>query len=199
MFAPAFAHGFPPAPDLIPDSLHSASASDSDRMDNDMDFDMDDTSDAGAAREPTIVDPQYQYSYSEGGSGGFGFGPGADEDELSSDDGKGVPSLYPSLTPHPNPHHFSNAATGAWAAQTTAAAAAAAPRTSWMTRAGLIQPTPAMPLGPDATAVDHARNQHGPGCTSIPKLRMSDYPDPATGTRSLWAVCQDCGAVERAG
>ncbi|GMK58023.1 hypothetical protein CspeluHIS016_0500550 [Cutaneotrichosporon spelunceum] len=159
-------------PDLVTDASTSASASDV--MDHDMDFEMDD---AELSRQPP------QYSYAEGGSAGFMFGPGADEDEMSDDsDFKGYPTLdiYP-----PVPQT-------AWSAQSYATNLA--PPTSAL---GLMQPAPSAPLGDDATAVDFARSQHGPHCTSIPKLKMSDYPD-ASGGRSLWAVCPDCGQMQRA-
>ncbi|BEJ17775.1 hypothetical protein CspHIS471_0700430 [Cutaneotrichosporon sp. HIS471] len=157
-------------PDLVADASTSASASDV--MDHDMDFEMDG---AELTRQPP------QYSYSEGGSAGFMFGPGADEDEMSDDsDYKGYPNLdiYPSVPQT------------AWSAQSYATNLG--PPTSM----GLMQPAPSAPLGDDATAVDLARSQHGPHCTSIPKLKMSDYPD-ASGGRSLWAVCTDCGQMQR--
>lgn len=182
-------------PELVADASTSASASDV--MDHDMDFEMDDADPA----------PRHaQYSYSASGTGGFMFGPGADEDEMSDDSegSKGYPHLdiYPSLQNHPNPHHFSNNTTStyfdtpvapqsAWSAQPFASNLA--PPVS----PGLIQPTVSAPLGDDATPVERARGQHGPQCTSIPKLRMSDYAD-ASGERSLWAMCPDCGAMERA-
>jgi hypothetical protein len=167
-------------PDLVADA--STSASTSDVMDHDMDFEMDDA-------EPTRQPPQY--SYAEGGSGGFMFGPGADE--MSDDsDGKG----YPNLDIYPSQH------------SSTFYAAPVSPQTAWSAQSfatnlappvspGLMQPTASAPLGQDATPVELARSQHGPHCTSIPKLKMSDYPDPSGG-RSLWAVCPDCGAMERA-
>jgi hypothetical protein len=169
-------------PDLVADA--STSASTSDVMDHDMDFEMDDA-------EPTRQPPQY--SYAEGGSGGFMFGPGADEDEMSDDsDGKG----YPNLDIYPSQH------------SSTFYAAPVSPQTAWSAQSfatnlappvspGLMQPTASAPLGQDATPVELARSQHGPHCISIPKLKMSDYPDPSGG-RSLWAVCPDCGAMERA-
>ncbi|CAK9783759.1 hypothetical protein CC85DRAFT_306027 [Cutaneotrichosporon oleaginosum] len=172
-------------PDLVADASTSASASDV--MDHDMDFEMDD---AETTRQPP------QYSYAEGGSGGFMFGPGADEDEMSDDDSKGYPNLdiYPATAMDDNPSAFYPANVSpqtAWSAQSFATNLA--PPVS----PGLMQPSPSAPLGEDATPVELARSQHGPQCTSIPKLKMSDYPDPSGG-RSLWAVCPDCGAMERA-
>lgn len=183
-------NGFAFPPDLIPSSATSASVSESDRMDNDMDFEMDDAS---------YVPPQKQYSYAEGGSGGFGFGPGADEDELTDDDDFSS-SFYPSMYAHPT-----NAPNTAF----PSSASAPVSPTAWNAQpyaqnleapkgAGLMQPAVSAPLADDATAVERARAQHGPHCTSIPKLRMSDYPNAITGERSLWTVCQDCGAMEMA-
>jgi hypothetical protein len=65
------------------------------------------------------------------------------------------------------------------------------------TPVGIMQPSASAPLGFDATEVEKARAQHGPQCTSIPKLVLSPYPDPVTGSQSMWAMCRDCGAVER--
>jgi hypothetical protein len=115
--------------------------------------------------------------------------------------------VYPHDATHPNPHHFTNVAPYTSYAQP----AATSPTTPWnatgpngyglgftapQPSAGLMQPTQGVALGPDASAVDRARNAHGPHCTSIPQLRMSDYPD-ANGVRSLWSMCPDCGALER--
>lgn len=172
----------------------STTASESDQMmDHDMDFDMDET------LETPYAAPETNYSYAEGGSGGFGFGPGAEEDDMDSDDspksGYAQLGVYPSTTTHPNPHHFSNSPpftsfqqNSGWNTNPSSAAGAAP---------GLIQPASAGPLPWGANAVERARNAHGPQCTSIPKLHMSDYPD-STGSRSLWSICQDCGACERA-
>lgn len=163
-------------------------------MDNDMDFEMMDDA------EP--APRQAQYSYAESGSAGFMFGPGADEDEMSDDtaSSKGYPSLdiYPPVQKTPNAHNNATlhdtpvSPASAWSAQPFASNLAPPPVSP-----GLLQPTPSGPLGDDATPVELARGQHGPQCTSIPKLRMSDYPD-ASGERSLWAMCPDCGAMERA-
>lgn len=167
---------------MIPDMTTSTTASESDQMmDHDMDFDMDET-----VETPFSNGNDSQYCYAEGGSGGFGFGPGAEEDDMDSDEGspkQGYAQLgvYPQVTPYPPYSNFGQTASyGNGAANT-----------------GLMQPSNGMALGPDASAVDRARNAHGPHCTSIPKLRMSDYPDAVTGQRSLWSVCQDCGACER--
>lgn len=161
------------------------------------------------------------YAFGASGSGGFGFGPGAMEDEddegsetsgkgksfhdylrcLKADEVANYPfQPYPSLTPHTNPHHFSNLSgvnpsllrpkspLSAQAFSTTLRA----PRTP-----GLLQPATAGPLAPGASDIERARAQHGPQCRSIPKLVLSQYPDPGTGERSLWSQCGDCGAVER--
>lgn len=158
-------------------------------MDNDMDFEMDDAS---------YVPPQKQYSYAEGGSGGFGFGPGADEDELTDDDDFSS-SFYPSMYAHPTapstappPSTYTSVSPTAWNAQSYAS------NLEGPKGAGLLQPTVSAPLASDATAVERARAQHGPHCTSIPQLRMADHPNAITGERSLWTVCQDCGACEMA-
>lgn len=47
-----------------------------------------------------------------------------------------------------------------------------------------------------AEDVAKARNVHGPHCQTIPKLVLSDYPDPTTGQRSMWTMCSSCGSVE---
>jgi hypothetical protein len=167
----------------------STTASESDAgMDHDMDFDMDD------ALETPYGAPAMQYCYAESGSGGFGFGPGAEEDEMDSDegslkDGYAQLGVFPAAGSHPNPHHFSNIP------PYTSFAAQSTPITP--VTPGLIQPASGMAMGPDANAIERARNVHGPHCTSIPQLRMSDYPDSA-GSRSLWSVCPDCGTCERA-
>ncbi|WVQ80626.1 hypothetical protein IAT38_002731 [Cryptococcus sp. DSM 104549] len=211
-----------PLPDLMPD--HSNSASDDDHMmDQDMDMDMGsgmgmpDSSSAVGPPSPVDRYNSGAYMYESGGSGGFGFGPGAEEDEFESDMsddnmGGGSMKTYPSLTPHPNPHHFSNGgslsshvhphstngnfyngrATSPLAAQqfsTTLQAPGSA--------RGIFQPTMSQPLPQGASEVEKARAQHGPWCKSIPKLVMSDYPD-ASGNRSMWTMCGDCGAVEMA-
>lgn len=48
-------------------------------------------------------------------------------------------------------------------------------------------------------AVQEARNVHGPQCSTIPQLRLSEHPDAKTGERSMWSVCQSCGSCERVG
>jgi len=185
--------GFPL--DLMPDMTTSATASESDNMmDHDMDFDMDET-----LQTPAYAAPETQYCYAESGSGGFGFGPGAEEDEMESDDGSpktGYAELgmYPTGVAHPNPHHFT---TTLPPYGNQSAPASANPWNASGTATGLIQPSSGMALGPDASAVDRARNAHGPHCKSIPQLRMSDYPD-ANGARSMWSLCPDCGTCERA-
>lgn len=158
------------------------------------------------------------YSFSQGGSGGFGFGPGAEEDEEDMDlicaflSGRktGVlttayPKLkvYPSLTNHTNPHHFSNlppsssSFTGRPKSPFSAQAFSTTLRAPSPAR-GLMQPTINSSLPPNASEVEKARTVHGTNCKRIPKLVLSDYPDPATGQRSMWTVCEDCGTVERA-
>ncbi|WOO76616.1 uncharacterized protein LOC62_01G000242 [Vanrija pseudolonga] len=185
-------NAYGPTPDLIPDN--SASASASDLMDHDMDFDMD--MDMGGIHEEPVIATD-SYSYAEGGSGGFGFGPGADEDEMDSDDDKAYPSMYPSFTAHSNPHHFSNNGGSSACAPYPLSAQPYSTTLRAPGQPGLMQPSQGFALPEDASAIERARNAHGPHCTSIPKLRMSDYPD-ASGHRSLWSVCQDCGACERA-
>ncbi|WVR07137.1 hypothetical protein IAU60_004178 [Kwoniella sp. DSM 27419] len=208
-----------PLPDLMTD--HSNSASDDDQtMDHDGDMDMDSDMNVHMAMGMSNTgayahDHQEEsdrgmqgYMFASGGSGGFGFGPGAEEDELEMMDDMGAstikssyPGNYSSLTPHPNPNHFSNPhyqsgqnirASSPLAAQAfSTGLPAPAPR-------GLMQPASAGPVAFNASDVEKARNQHGPGCKSIPKLVMSDYPDPVTGNRSMWSICGDCGACEMA-
>lgn len=142
------------------------------------------------------------YNFDDRGSGGFGFGPGCEEDEEEMV--SHPTALYPSFTPHTNPNHFSNQphggshynrATSPFAAQSfSTTLRAPSPRG---TAAGLMQPAAGAPLPHNASEVEKARSQHGPHCKGIPKLRLSDYPDPATGERSMWSMCQDCGAIER--
>ena len=178
------------------------------------------------------------YAYGAGGTGGFGFGPGAEEDEMMEDQAtspqsqlpgihyscnqadplvEDYPTPYPSLTPHPNPNHFSNHVpyTNTSALNTsrspfqtdaplafairpksplsaqTFSTALPAPRS-----AGLLQPALNGPLGPDATPIERARAAHGPQCKSIPKLTVSPYPDPGTGKQTMYSLCPDCGAIE---
>jgi hypothetical protein len=121
-------------------------------------------------------------------------------------------SPYPSLTAHPNPHHFTNAsssfgahahtharATSPFAAQAFSTTLRAPGHTSPRSGAhGILQPAMASALPFNATDVDKARAQHGPQCTRIPKLVLSQYPDPITGKKSMWTVCEDCGACEPA-
>ncbi|ORY34081.1 hypothetical protein BCR39DRAFT_518387 [Naematelia encephala] len=188
---------FPP-PDLMAD--HSASASDEDQaMDMDMDGDRDEVEHDGYGpgnTSPSIRDGEALYTFGGGGSGGFGFGPGAEEDEDMEE--ANIKSMYPSLTPHPNPNHFSNhpshSPNSPWSAQpfTTSLRPVASPIR------GVIQPSIAAPLPENASEIEKARATHGPQCKSIPKLVVSPYPDAVTGERSMWSVCQDCGAAERA-
>lgn len=35
-----------------------------------------------------------------------------------------------------------------------------------------------------------------PHCKTIPRLVLSDHPDPNTGKRSMWTMCSNCGSVE---
>lgn len=171
-------------PDLVPDMSTSASASESDAMDYDME----------EVTEPSSAN----YSYSEGGSGGFFFGPGAEEDEMTDEESdKG----YPNLDIYPRVDYFG---AGSSTAASTSNSVPVTPISPWSAQPyatnlpapGVIQPTVAV-VSEDATPTERARATHGPQCTSIPKLRMSDYPD-ASGERSLWAMCPDCGAMERA-
>lgn len=169
-------------PDLISDMSTSASASES----SGMDFEMDEPT------EPT----EANYSYSAGGTGGFFFGPGAEEDEMSDEE---VEKEYPEYQyQNPTTDYFTVPSTtnnsvpvtpiSPWSAQPYA--------TNLPAPAGIMQPAVTV-LAEDATPTERARATHGSQCTSIPKLRMSDYPD-ASGERSLWAMCPDCGAMERA-
>ncbi|KAK4689059.1 hypothetical protein P7C73_g1053, partial [Tremellales sp. Uapishka_1] len=173
-------------PDLIPDQSDE---------DQNMDLDEDavaESSDAGAA-----------IRFGASGSGGFGFGPGMQEDldeeeEVEMEDGMGAvraqsrTTFYPSLTLHPNPHHFSQKPPGPWTAQSFSTSLK--PPSS---AKGLLQPTVQTPAW-NANEVEKARTVHGSQCKSIPKLVLSDYPDPVTGNRSMWTVCGDCGACEMA-
>ncbi|KAK8864302.1 hypothetical protein IAR55_001549 [Kwoniella newhampshirensis] len=214
-------------PELMTD--HSNSASDDDQaMDHDMDLDMDMDGAMDMPGSSSPVGPRSpvercggSYMYESSGTGGFGFGPGAEEDEMEMMDDMGagqMKSLYPSLTPHPNPNHFSNkgyqstltahphshttnpnfsAASGRptspLAAQPFSTSLAAPGQAR-----GIFQPSHSAPLPPNATEVDKARAQHGPWCKSIPRLVLSEYPDAVTGQRSMWSICGDCGACERA-
>lgn len=198
MRSPTFNHAGYPLPELVAD--HSNNASDDDQV-MDMDQDMPDSSSAIGPPSPAEGYAQDSYSYGAGGSGGFGFGPGAEEDEFEMDmmDDMGTIQMrnYPSLTPHPNPHHFSNPGndtnlrgTSPLAAQPFSTTLPAPPAR------GIFQPTVSGPLTPGASDIEKARSQHGPWCQSIPKLIMSEYPD-ASGRRSMWTVCSDCGACEK--
>jgi hypothetical protein len=42
---------------------------------------------------------------------------------------------------------------------------------------------------------DQGYGHHGSGCTQIPKLRLSAYPN-ADGERTMWTHCEECGAIE---
>ncbi|TYJ56992.1 hypothetical protein B9479_002271 [Cryptococcus floricola] len=186
-------------PDLVAD--HSNNASDDDQvMDMDQDMDMADSSSAVGPSSPVDNYSQGSYAYESGGSGGFGFGPGAEEDgfddlEMVDDMGAKYTKNFPSLTPHPNPHHFSNQGTGMRGTSPLAAQAFSTGLPAPPTR-GVYQPTASAPLAANATDIDRARSQHGPWCKSIPKLIMSEYPG-ANGKRSMWTVCSDCGACEQ--
>lgn len=112
--------------------------------------------------------------------------------------------IYPSLTPHPNPHHFSNLSQTSslrpkspLSAQTYSTSLRAPSSPHLGSSRGLLQPTMSAPLAHNATDVERARAVHGPQCKSIPKLTLSQYPDPVTGKRSMWSQCGDCGAIER--
>ena len=102
--------------------------------------------------------------------------------------------MLPSLTPHPNPHHFSHnpPKPSPWSAQPFSTTLRSPPAR------GLLQPSVSGPLGENATDVERARAQHGPGCQTIPKLVLSQYPDPVTGEKTMWTVCESCGACEPA-
>ncbi|WWC70341.1 uncharacterized protein I206_104291 [Kwoniella pini CBS 10737] len=200
-------------PDLMTD--HSNSASDDDQMmDTDMDMDNDCNMAMGHsglnAHQEDHKNTTDHYVYSSGGSGGFLFGPGAEEDEfdeMEMMDNMGSSQFkgYPSLTPHPNPHHFSNASLSSHAQYsatngnfrpTSPLAAQAFSQSLPAPGRGLMQPAYNGPLPTNASEVEKARNSHGPHCKSIPKLIMSEYPDATTGRRSMWSVCGDCGACE---
>ena len=137
--------------------------------------------------------------------------------------------MYPSFTPHPNPHHFSKLPTtvrpksplsaqpfstslrapgfgdpmgtygGGADLANYAGQAQAAMQTGQLasSHVGILQPSASDPLQFGASEVEKARAQHGPQCKSIPKLVLSPYPDPVTGSQSMWTMCRDCGAVER--
>lgn len=106
--------------------------------------------------------------------------------------------MYPSLTPHPNPNHYLNSHTPNASPFTRASSPLSAQAFSSSLRSpGVYQPTAAAPLAMDANAVEQARSKHGPQCKSIPKLKLSQYPDPSTGKQSMWTWCPDCGSVER--
>ncbi|WRT66266.1 uncharacterized protein IL334_003219 [Kwoniella shivajii] len=208
-------------PELMTD--HSNSASDDDQMmDQDMDNDMDNDNDCHMAMGHSGVNMHQDdtsdshnrhndnYVYSSGGSGGFGFGPGAEEDELEYEMEMSSNRFKSSLTPHPNPHHFSNHYQSSLSSHhqytsnnmnfrsTSPLAAQAFSQSLPAPSSGLLQPAYNGPLPTNASEVEKARNSHGPGCKSIPKLILSDYPDSNTGRRSMWSVCGDCGACEMA-
>ncbi|KAL7421731.1 hypothetical protein Q5752_003502 [Cryptotrichosporon argae] len=193
-------------PDLIDHTSSGSEATDTDAdidMDGPMPMPMSASGPAPAYSQSSPIRPSFECS---GGSGGFAFGPGAEED-MSDDEPSWsmvANGTYPSLIAHTNPHHFSNlpsvhATTPAygsspWHAQPYATTLPApAPASN-----GLMQPAPAVQLPFGASDVDRARNTHGPHCPGIPKLTLSDYPDPATGQRSMWTTCPSCGACERA-
>ncbi|KAH9940406.1 uncharacterized protein BXZ73DRAFT_98842 [Epithele typhae] len=53
---------------------------------------------------------------------------------------------------------------------------------------------PQKPIGliqPSGNGFSH----HGHNCTQIPKLRMACSSGP-NGRRSMWALCEECGAIE---
>ncbi|WWC89428.1 uncharacterized protein L201_004352 [Kwoniella dendrophila CBS 6074] len=213
-------------PELMTD--HSNSASDDDmNMDTDMDMDNDCNMAMGNSGLNAHHSNQNQhdqqsnrdnYVYSSGGSGGFLFGPGAEEDEFEYEDEMDMGATnqmkngYPSLTPHPNPHHFSNhnqslsshsnyskSNTNFRSNSPLAAQAFSQSLPGPNSSKGLLQPTyNNQPLPINASEIEKARNLHGPNCKSIPKLIMSEYPDPQTGRRSMWSICNDCGACEMA-
>ncbi|CAD6583260.1 MAG: hypothetical protein TREMPRED_003513 [Tremellales sp. Tagirdzhanova-0007] len=119
-------------------------------------------------------------------------------------------SVYPSLTSHPHPCHLTKLSS--YSSPNMAESSPASPRyassSSWTVQPystslhapvpnrGLFQPTHAAAVPSDASATEKARAQHGPHCKSIPKLVMSQYPDPVTGEMSMWTMCGDCGACE---
>ena len=195
-------------------------------MDQDEDAEM---GGAGGYGDENEFVPRYDYEYGMSGSGGIGFGPGAEEDgemieeSLGSCNGASARvhggqklisdsySVYPSLTPHTNPNHFSNIApftsnttlsfgNDGFAARATSPLNAQAFSTSLRgpPRAGMMQPAANGPLPINASDVEKARSVHGPQCKSIPKLVISPHADPSTGKQSLWSQCPDCGAIERA-
>jgi hypothetical protein len=171
--------------------------------------------------------------------GGFGFGPGAEEDEPVESISRGrrdhsskylhrgqkmsfirfpseyypSVSVYPSLTPHPHPSHFTNLPPYTSRTASSASSLPLAhnrPASPWSAQPysttlrapipirGLLQPALATPVSADASDIEKARAQHGSQCKSIPKLVMSLHPDPITGEKSMWSICGDCGACEKA-
>ncbi|EIW70753.1 hypothetical protein M231_02593 [Tremella mesenterica] len=174
-------------PEYMTDNSNSASDTD-----HDMGMDMDPPS---SPHEVVVQHESDGYQFAESGTGGFGFGPGADEDEelMESSSPKKHQTL-PNLTSHQNSHHFSHIPSQPtpWAAQPYSNNLRA-PQAR-----GLIQPTVSSPLKDNATDVERARPQHGPGCQSIPKLVLSQYPDPNTGEKTMWSLCESCGACELA-
>ncbi|WVN88226.1 uncharacterized protein L203_103427 [Cryptococcus depauperatus CBS 7841] len=185
-----------PLPDLVAD--HSNPTSDDDQV-MDMDQDMPDSSSIVGPPSPLERCAQESYVYESGGSGGFGFGPGVEEDGLEMDmvDDMGSHKSYPSLTPHTSPNHFSNQNGNAmFRASSQLAAQPFSTGLPAPAARGIFQPTMSNPLPLNATEVEKARAQHGPWCKSIPRLIMSKYPD-INGKRSMWTVCEDCGACEK--
>lgn len=109
--------------------------------------------------------------------------------------------MYPSLTPHPNPNHYSSQQHPSAFGRATSPLSAQAFSDSLKGPAGargIYQPASAAPLAADASEIERARSQHGPQCKSIPRLKLSQYPDPVTGKQSMWTWCPDCGSVEKA-
>ncbi|ORX36779.1 hypothetical protein BD324DRAFT_656613 [Kockovaella imperatae] len=206
-------------PELVPD--HSNSASDDDiAMDQDQGMESLESPNE-MDRDGCGIAMGRNYAYESGGSGGFGFGPGAEEDdvmeEASSGHSTNYPTVYPSLTPHPNPNHFSNLPPYTNSASFNTYTAPPENAVSFTVRpksplsaqafsttlappsrsAGLLQPTINAPLGPDATAIERVRAAHGPQCKSIPRLTVSPYPDPITGSQTMYSMCPDCGTIEK--
>ena len=183
---------------------HSNSASDEDQT-IDRDGDVDQAMELPMFSDDPI-DRQAAMGYGAVGNGGFGFGPGAEEDETVAE----VMKL------HPRPSHFTDTPVFLSTTHETPSSPSSPspaykrPRSPWSAQpfsttlraptpvCGLLQPTLTMPVSSSASDIEKARAQHGPQCKSIPKLVMSQHPDPITGEMSMWSICGDCGACEKA-
>jgi hypothetical protein len=201
---------------------HSASNSD-----EDVNMDLDDEERRSVYDSPMEEGGSVGFTFGEGGSGGFGFGPGAEEDDFEqrsmaesseyyecAQESVLIPvelypsiNLYPSkqgianLGHHPNRYPYATSIPAQLSllpkSRPASPLTAQAYSTTLAAPVRLLQPAMAMPLSTNASEVEKARAMHGPQCKSIPKLVMSQYGNEQ-GEKSMWTVCGDCGAAERA-